>query len=126
MDKRPSLGSATVLTKAAEVREHDQQGTGQHPQPKRSDEREEIPEAVFVDMQPIWEPQQQRHGWPRPGGDIGISVKAADEAQKTFEIEQKEKDRQNNALADLGRKHTALNFLKALGGTLSMTKESSQ
>ena len=122
MDKRPSSGSATVLMKAAEVQELDQQGTGQHPQPKRSDERKEIPKAVCENMQPMWELYQQRHGWPRPGDDIGISDEAADEARKKSE----EQDRQNNAAADLGRRLTSLNFLKALGGTLSMTKESSQ
>ena len=79
----------------------------QHPMPKRSD-------------------LIRSESWPRPGEGIGISAGMVEKAVERTEVERKEEERQNRSVAHLGEKLQALSFLKTLGGTLSMTKESSQ
>ena len=122
MDKRPSSGSATMLMKTAEVQDQDQDRREQHPKSKRYDSKESVVHETSeqrseeIRQQTMWSNAPQSLA---PGAGIDIPQNPAEEAAKKEKL-----DKQNRCVEKLGRALQAVSFLKTLGGTLSMTKES--
>ena len=115
---------------AAEVQEHHEDRKRPHPKPKRSDSLELYEgsgaSADIDSMSEVsWDSEAEigpftwpEYDSPMPGHGAGIPDRTSQRERQLHEME-----RQNRAVADLGRKLGALNFFKGLNGTLSMTRE---
>ena len=102
---RPSSGGSTMLMKAAKVQDQDQDRHGQHPKSKFSD-------GAIRHC-----PDKRVGTFALPGVGIGIGEGTVEKARVAAEMKSKDKVKQDDAVADLGKKLEALSFLKTIGGS---------